>query len=104
VQGLDNISATSALVSAQDCPVETRVLHEFDACMRASEKHAIVVSVKDETEARDLIRMAEAVAGGASRAVRPADLLGHPVHREPAPPGALRHGPGLRRWPRPASR
>jgi trimethylamine--corrinoid protein Co-methyltransferase len=41
------------------------VLHEFDACMRASEKHAIVVSVKDETEARDLIRMAEAVAGGA---------------------------------------
>jgi trimethylamine---corrinoid protein Co-methyltransferase len=65
VQGLDNISATSALVSAQDCPVETRVLHEFDACMRASEKHAIVVSVKDETEARDLIRMAQAVAGGA---------------------------------------
>jgi trimethylamine--corrinoid protein Co-methyltransferase len=42
------------------------VLHEFDACMRASEKHAIVVSVKDETEARDLIRMAEAVAGGAA--------------------------------------
>ena len=66
VQGLDNISATSALVSAQDCPVETRVLHEYDACMRASEKHAIVVSVKDETEARDLIRMAEAVAGGAA--------------------------------------
>ena len=52
VQGLANISATSALVSAQDCPVETRVLHEFDACMRTSEKHAIVVSVKDETEAR----------------------------------------------------
>jgi trimethylamine--corrinoid protein Co-methyltransferase len=72
VQGLNNISATSALVSAQDCPVETRVLHEFDACMRASEKHSIVVSVKDETEARDLIRMAEAVAGGARElAARP---------------------------------
>ena len=65
VQGLDNISATSAIVSAQDCPVETRVLHEFDACVRASAKHAIVVSVKDEAEARDLIRMARAVAGGA---------------------------------------
>ena len=65
VQGLDNVSATSAIVSAQDRPVETRVLHEFDACMRASEKHSIVVSVKDETEARDLIRMARAVAGGA---------------------------------------
>ncbi|HMK92920.1 MAG TPA: trimethylamine methyltransferase family protein, partial [Thermoleophilia bacterium] len=72
VQGLDNISATSALVSAQDCLAETRVLHEFDACMRASEKHAIVVSVKDETEARDLIRMAQAVAGGARElAARP---------------------------------
>jgi trimethylamine--corrinoid protein Co-methyltransferase len=65
VQGLDNISATSALVSAQDSPVETRVLHEFDACMRSSAKHDIVVSLKEDWEARSLIRMAEAVAGGA---------------------------------------
>ena len=34
VQGLDGLSATSALVSAQDTPDETRVLHEFDACVR----------------------------------------------------------------------
>ena len=66
VDGLPNISATSALVSAQDTPDESRVLHEFDACMRASRKHSVVVSIKDATEARPLIRMAEAVAGGSA--------------------------------------
>ena len=66
VDGLPNLSATSALVSAQDAPEESRVLHEFDACMRASRKHSIVVSIKDATEARPLIRMAQAVAGGAA--------------------------------------
>ncbi|MBE3031651.1 MAG: trimethylamine methyltransferase family protein [Actinobacteria bacterium] len=65
VQALDNVSATSAVVSAQDCPIETRVLHEFDACVRSSEKHTIVVSIKEDWEARSLIRMAEALAGGA---------------------------------------
>jgi trimethylamine---corrinoid protein Co-methyltransferase len=64
VQALDNVSATSAVVSAQDCPPETRVLHEFDACTRNSEKHNIVVSIKEDWEARSLIRMAEAMAGG----------------------------------------
>ena len=66
VEGLPNLSATSALVSAQDTPAESRVLHEFDACMRASRKHAIVVSIKDVAEAKPLIRMAEAVAGGSA--------------------------------------
>jgi trimethylamine--corrinoid protein Co-methyltransferase len=64
VQALDNVSATSAVVSAQDCPPETRVLHEFDACVRSSEKHNIVVSIKEDWEARSLIKMAEALAGG----------------------------------------
>ena len=64
VQALDNVSATSAVVSAQDCPTSTRVLHEFDACIRNSEKHSIVVSIKEDWEARSLIRMAEALAGG----------------------------------------
>ncbi len=66
VEGLPNLSATSALVSAQDAPNESRVLHEFDACMRASRKHSIVVSIKDAAEAKPLIRMAEAVAGGSA--------------------------------------
>jgi len=51
-------------VSAQDCPPETRVLHEFDACVRNSSKHTIVVSIKEDWEARALLRMAEALAGG----------------------------------------
>jgi len=66
VDGLPNLSATSALVSAQDTPEASRVLHELDACLRASRKHSVVVSVKDATEARPLIRMAEAVAGGSA--------------------------------------
>lgn len=66
VDGLDNLSATSALVSAQDTPEESRVLHEFDACLRASRKHSVVVSIKDAAEARPLLRMAEAVAGGSA--------------------------------------
>ncbi|MEI6727815.1 MAG: trimethylamine methyltransferase family protein, partial [Actinomycetes bacterium] len=66
VEDLPNLSATSALVSAQDAPNESRVLHEFDACMRASRKHSIVVSIKDAAEAKPLIRMAEAVAGGSA--------------------------------------
>ena len=65
VQALDHVSATSAVVSAQDCPPETRVLHEFDACVRGSAKHSIVVSLKEDWEARSLMRMAEALAGGA---------------------------------------
>lgn len=64
VDGLDNLSVTSALVSAQDVPEESRVLHELDACLRASGKHSMVVSIKDAAEARPLLRMAEAVAGG----------------------------------------
>src|SRR5665648_675902 len=64
VQALDNVSATSAVVSAQDCHTSTRVLHEFDACVRSSEKHNIVVSIKEDWEARSLIKMAEALAGG----------------------------------------
>ena len=66
VDGLPNLSATSAIVSAQDAPETSRVLHEFDACMRASRKHSIVVSIKDATEAEPLIRMAEAVTGGSA--------------------------------------
>jgi len=64
VQAMTNVSATSAIVSAQDCPAETRVLHEFDACVRNSSKHTIVVSIKEDREARSLLRMAEALAGG----------------------------------------
>lgn len=61
---LDNVSATAAVVSALDRPEATRALHELDACLRASGKHAVAVSVRDAAEARWLVRLAEAVAGG----------------------------------------
>jgi trimethylamine---corrinoid protein Co-methyltransferase len=71
-QGLDDISATAAIVSAQDRLEQARVLHEFDACVRNSAKHTIVVSMKEDWEARSLIRMAEAVQGGSAElAARP---------------------------------
>jgi trimethylamine:corrinoid methyltransferase-like protein len=87
VEGLDNLSMTSALVSAQDTPEESRVLHEFEACMRASRKHSMVVSMKDATEAKALIRMAEAVAGGSAELRRRPTfsvILGtvSPLHQE----------------------
>ncbi len=63
-QQLEHVSTTSAIVAALDCPPATRALHELDACLRGSEKHSIVVSVKDTREALGLLRMAEAVAGG----------------------------------------
>ena len=65
IDDLPNLSATSAIVSAQDYPTSSRVLHEFDACVRNSAKHTIVVSIKEDWEARNLIRMGEALAGGA---------------------------------------
>ena len=64
VDALPGFSATSAIVSAQDRPAESRVLHEFDACVRASRKHTVVVSMKDAREAEPLLRMAEVLAGG----------------------------------------
>jgi len=85
--GLDNIGATAAIVSAQDCPEASRTLHELDACLRGSAKHAIVVSAKDADEARSLIRMAEAVAGG-SRELRERPVFSailctvSPLHQE----------------------
>jgi len=87
VHGLENISATSALVSAQDTPAETRVLHEFEACVRASAKHTVVVSMKEDWEARSLIRMGEVLAGGSKELYeRPvfSAILGtvSPLHQE----------------------
>ncbi|HQG54190.1 MAG TPA: trimethylamine methyltransferase family protein [Thermoleophilia bacterium] len=85
--GLDGFGATAAIVSAQDKPEQSRVLHELDACLRGSSKHAVVVSVHDEDEARWLIRMGEAVAGG-SRELRERPLFTcilctvSPLHQE----------------------
>jgi trimethylamine---corrinoid protein Co-methyltransferase len=51
-------------VSAQDCPPETRSLHELKAIWTHSTKHVQTESVYSEAEAHLAVQMAAAVAGG----------------------------------------
>ena len=51
-------------VSAQDCPPETRGLHELRAIWENSTKHAQTESIYSEREARAAVEMAAAIAGG----------------------------------------
>jgi trimethylamine--corrinoid protein Co-methyltransferase len=53
-------------VSAQDCPPDTRSLHELRAVWENSTKHAQTESIYSEREARAAIEMAAAIAGGRS--------------------------------------
>ena len=51
-------------VSAQDCPPETRALHELAAIWKNSTKHVQTESIVSEREARAAVEMAAAIAGG----------------------------------------
>jgi trimethylamine--corrinoid protein Co-methyltransferase len=51
-------------VSAQDCPPETRGLHELRAIWENSTKHVQTESIYSEHEARGAVEMAAVVAGG----------------------------------------
>jgi trimethylamine--corrinoid protein Co-methyltransferase len=51
-------------VSAQDCPAESRGLHELVAIWRNSTKHVQTESIYSEREARAAIEMATLLAGG----------------------------------------
>lgn len=51
-------------VSAQDCPAQTRGLHELQAIWRNSTKHVQTESIYSVHEAEAAIEMAAAVAGG----------------------------------------
>jgi trimethylamine--corrinoid protein Co-methyltransferase len=51
-------------VSAQDCPPETRGLHELRAIWENSTKHVQTESIYSEHEARAAVEMAAVVAGG----------------------------------------
>lgn len=51
-------------VSAQDCPPETRGLHELRAIWENSTKHAQTESIYSGREARAAVEMAAAIAGG----------------------------------------
>jgi trimethylamine--corrinoid protein Co-methyltransferase len=51
-------------VSAQDCPAETRSLHELKAIWENSTKHVQTESIYSQTEMAAAVDMAAAVAGG----------------------------------------
>ncbi len=51
-------------VSAQDCPPESRGLHELRAIWESSSKHVQTESIYTEREARAAVEMAAVVAGG----------------------------------------
>ena len=61
---LDEIAFHWVPVSAQDCPPETRALHELAAIWGNSTKHAQTESIVTEHEARAAVEMAAALAGG----------------------------------------
>ncbi len=61
---LDAIAFHWTPVSAQDCPPESRSLHELLAIWNVSKKHVQTETIVTEREARAAVEMAAAIAGG----------------------------------------
>ena len=61
---LEEIAFHWTAVSAQDCPAETRSLHELRAIWENSTKHVQTESIYSEREAAAAVEMAVAIAGG----------------------------------------
>jgi trimethylamine--corrinoid protein Co-methyltransferase len=62
--GLDEVGFHWVPVSAQDCPPQSRGLHELLAIWKNSTKHVQTESIYSETEARAALEMAALLAGG----------------------------------------
>src|SRR5512139_1854348 len=62
--GLDAIAFQWVPVSAQDCPAETRSLHELLAIYNNSTKHVQTESIATEHEAKAAVEMTALIAGG----------------------------------------
>ncbi|NIM90570.1 MAG: hypothetical protein GTO17_06435 [Candidatus Aminicenantes bacterium] len=71
---LEQVAFNWVPVSAQDCPPETRGLHELLAIWKNSSKHAQTESIYSEQEARKAVEMAAVIAGG-KKALRKRPLL-----------------------------
>jgi trimethylamine--corrinoid protein Co-methyltransferase len=63
---LDEIAFWWAMVSAQDCPPETRGLWELEAAWNNTSKHLQTESIVSAHEIQGALRMAEAIAGGSA--------------------------------------
>lgn len=64
---LDEVAFHWVAVSAQDCPPETRSLHELAAVWKNSTKHVQTESIYSAREAQAAVEMAAALAGGRDR-------------------------------------
>lgn len=61
---LDAIAFHWVPISAQDCPPESRSLHELQAVWRVSQKHVQTETIVNEREMRIAVEMAAGLAGG----------------------------------------
>jgi trimethylamine--corrinoid protein Co-methyltransferase len=61
---LEGIGFHWTALSAQDCPADTRSLHEMLAIWNVSRKHLQTETIVNEREARAAVEMAAALAGG----------------------------------------
>lgn len=61
---LDSIAFHWVPISAQDCPAESRSLHELQAIWRVTKKHVQTESIVTEKEMRTAVEMAAALVGG----------------------------------------
>ena len=61
---LEEVGFWWSMVSAQDCPPESRALHELEAAWRNTTKHLQTESIVTEHEMRAAIEMAAAIVGG----------------------------------------
>ncbi len=61
---LEEVGFWWSMVSAQDCPAESRSLHELEAAWRNTTKHLQTESIVTEPEMRAAIEMAAAIVGG----------------------------------------
>ena len=61
---LEEVAFWWSMVSAQDCPPESRSLHELDAAWRNTTKHIQTETIVTAREMRAAIEMAAAIVGG----------------------------------------
>lgn len=61
---LEEVAFWWSMVSAQDCPPESRSLHELDAAWRNTTKHIQTETIVTASEMRAAIEMAAAIVGG----------------------------------------
>jgi trimethylamine--corrinoid protein Co-methyltransferase len=74
MDALEDIAFWWSMVSAQDCPENSRSLHELDAAWNNTTKHLQTESLVHASEMRTAIEMAAAIAGG-KQALRQRPLL-----------------------------